>query len=112
MLKETYSSIIWLIVEIREIPPNLKISRAALFKAKKTCPSFYLPAWLVGCGHRAGVGQLAWKESWSSALTQDQSLRWRNPQGGLGRGVGPLKPCPRAWVPKTTRAPSHLDSSG
>lgn len=74
--------------------------------------TFYLYNWLLGCSHGVEGAQLAWKESWSCVLTQDQTLRWRNLQEGRGREVGPPKPCPRAWVPETARARSHLDNSG
>lgn len=78
----------------------------------KSSSSFHLYDWLLGCSHGVEVEQLASKESWSSVLIQDQSLRWTNPLEGQGRAVGPPKPCPRAWVPETGRARSHLGNSG
>lgn len=93
----------------REHSRTTKKQHSTILHAK-TSPSFYLHSWLVD--HGVGAGQLAWKGSWSSVPTQDQSLRWKNPQGARGRAVGPLEPCPRAWVPETARAPSHLDSNG
>lgn len=83
-----------------------------MFLLHKSSSSFYLYNWLLGCSHGVEMGQLASKMSCSSVLTQDQSLRWTNPQEGQGRAVAPPKPCPRVWVPETARAHSHLDNNG
>lgn len=61
---------------------------------------FYLHSWLLDdCNHERRMGQLAWKEIWSCVLTQNQILRWKILQEGLGKVAEPLELCPVAEVP-------------